>query len=272
MKNAKILIVPINYNTYSSLTSLINSIDESLKQCNTEISVDIHIADNSTIIEDFSYHTQYINSLKLKRNGNVGYFGGAAKVLNEIDSPQLYDFVIISNVDVKVDSTFFQNLVKQQLNEKVGWIAPQIWSHKESRDRNPKISQRYSKNKIGLIKLLWQFPILHKIYVKTLYRRKSITQSFFGEGIEEIYAGHGSFIILTKAFISRYPSIEYPIFLFGEELYLAELCRKANLSVLYNPVIKVLDTDHISTSKLKSRSFYRYNFEAIKYIINNFYE
>ena len=88
----------------------------------------------------------------------------------------------------------------------------------------------------------------------------------------DVYAGHGSFMIFTKAFFLKKPKLQYPVFLFGEEIYFAELMRSYSLKVTYIPRLKVFDKEHISTSKMKSDFYYKCNREAIKYLISTFYE
>lgn len=116
---------------------------------------------------------------------------------------------------------------------------------------------------------MYKIPLLHHIYQNSLYKRKKKKKE---SSQKRIYAGHGSFMIFTKIFFTQYSKIEYPIFLFGEELFFAELIRRKSLYVEYFPNIKVYDDEHISTSKMNSKFYYKCNREAIKYIISNFYE
>lgn len=118
-----------------------------------------------------------------------------------------------------------------------------------------------------MIRLFYRYPILHYLYTKTFYKSKKYVSKVAGN----IYAGHGSFIILTKEYIKRCGIINYPVFLFGEEIYLAEMCRENNFTVSYCPDISVSDKEHVSTGKIRSRLYYRYNYEAINYAIKTFY-
>ena len=90
-------------------------------------------------------------------------------------------------------------------------------------------------------------------------------------GGASVYAGHGSFIILTQAYLRRCGTIDYPVFLFCEELYLAEMCRRNGLAVVYVPHIRVNDTEHVSVGKMAHRDYCRHNLEAVSYIIRHFY-
>lgn len=264
----KILIIPVNFNSYKELDEYLESL-EIASQNQNDILIDVCIADNSTekvqICKDY-----YINlNLRVYQFSNLGYFGGALSIYNAITNLDKYDYVFISNVDVSYDKSFFSNLKNLEVNKNVGWLAPQIWSNCEGRDRNPKIITRYSYKKIKAIEIMWRFPILHRIYQSTFYKRKRNQEQI---NISEIYAGHGSFIILTKNFIKVFRKLNYPIFLFGEELFLAELCRIEGLTVEYCPSLKVWDEEHVSTSKMKSKFYYECNHSAIKYIISHFYE
>lgn len=264
----RILIIPVNFNSYKELDIYLKSIE--LAICDQKnIRIDICIADNSTeksVICRDDYPELNISVFQFP---NLGYFGGALAVYNSISELYKYDYVFISNVDVTYDKSFFSNLKEFEVRENVGWLAPQIWSNDESRDRNPKILKRYSLKRIKTIEIMWRFPILHMIYQSTLYKRKKYQSKI---NVSNIYAGHGSFIILTKYFTKAFPQLNYPIFLFGEELFIAELCRSVGLKVEYFPSLKVIDEEHVSTSKMRSKFYYRCNHSAIKYIISHFYE
>lgn len=263
-----VLIVAVNYDSYYELNRFLNSVDNAMANISTD-SVTVIVADNSInkMAIDIS---QYENiSVNVKPLLNLGYLGGAQKVINSELKFKQYDYVVISNVDIEVDSHFFYNLFMLNLSQDIGWIAPQIWSEEEERDKNPKVIERYSKSKLEKIRLLYKYPILDYIYTNTFYLKKKVRPQY---NEMDIYAGHGSFMILTKRFFDFYKEIHYPIFLFGEELFLAELNRRAGLCVRYIPDLKILDNEHVSTSKMKKRSYYKYNLDSINYILDTFYE
>lgn len=265
----RILIVCVNYNSYEHLMNYLDSIEKAKLNC-FNCSIDVYIADNSTEKQDVDIDRyKYIN-IKIFKFSNLGYLGGASAIINnEVDDIYYYDFVIISNVDVLVDDYFFSQLLNQTIHKDIAWVAPRIFSENENRDRNPKIITRIPFKKLYIFKMICKFPVLFYIYNKIIYKRKKKNHVF---SEQEIYAGHGSFIILTKAFFNKYDKLNYPIFLFGEELYFGELIKNAGLKVLYSPDIKINDIDHVSTSKMSSASYSKYNYIALKYIIDTFYE
>ena len=223
------------------------SIEQAKKIAMELVSVDVFVACNT-------------------RNNNPGFFGAVRLLMNQVDLGT-YDYVIISNVDLVIEEDFFIKLANYQCEKDIGWIAPQIWSEKEKRDKNPRQTVRYSLRKLKLLRLGYQYPWLDTLYTKTLYKRKKMDKKRPGL----VYSGHGSFIILTRSFIARCGKVNYPVFLFCEEIYLAERCLQAGLKVVYAPEIKVIDLEHVSTGKMGHRTYCRHNLEAIEYIIKTFY-
>lgn len=262
----KILLIAINFNSYKELKNYIESIVNAHRKC-LDISVDITIADNSSIIEDCAFNS-HSEKITLIRYNNIGYLGAAQSIINKNKNIFDYDYVAISNVDITMTEDFFLNLERANLPKDVAWVAPKIYSKDENRDRNPKVLNRYSKGKLQLLYYMYRFPMLFYLYTMTAYKRKKL-QPQYPE--MNIYAGHGSFMLLTRSFFESYPKIEYPIFLFGEELFLAELVRKANKKVRYVPSLVIEDSEHVSTSTLKKKSYFKYNQDSIKYILNTFH-
>jgi len=243
----RIAIFCVSYNSDKELEQYQSSLVKAASKAADQVTLDIFVARNT-------------------RDDNPGYFGGIKREMDKVDVT-VYDYCILSNVDLMVDEDFFERLATYDCTVNIGWIAPRIWSNAEQRDRNPKILNRYSLRKLQILRTFYQFPILDTLYTKTLYRKKKFESHPAGD----IYAGHGSFIILTKRYFERYGKINYPVFLFCEEIYLAEQCLKAGLRVTYVPDIKVTDTEHASTGKMGHHFYCRCNYEAMQYIIREFY-
>lgn len=269
----KFLLIPVNYNSYEQLSKYIGSCNSAFSRLKTnkdKVSIDIFVADNSNELIDFilpqnNNHFCY----KLFKNGNLGYLGGALRILNNLKNVEEYTYVIISNVDIEFDLNFFNSLLKNDYVPSIGWIAPAIISYAENRDKNPKIIKRYNLKALKILRLIYRFPILHYLYNNTLYKRKKFRQSFEAQSI---YAGHGSLMIFTGKALSSLLPLSYPVFLFGEECFFAEMLNKNGYSVYYDPSIKVYDKEHVSTGNMKRDFYYKCNHEAINYLISEFYE
>lgn len=267
----RLAIYCVTYNSYDELQRYLQSVKEAALRVGQSVGVDVFVADNT------EHHVQSISeawvgfTLKVfQLKHNWGYFGAVQKMMRTTDV-MAYDFVMISNVDLLLSADAFEKLTALHVDDHTGWIAPQIYSEAEDRDKNPKIKQRYTLGRLKMLRLMYAFPILHFLYTKTFYKRKKLERKTMSNGRQVIYAGHGSFIILTRAYMQKCGIPDYPVFLFGEEIYLAEKCRQGGLDVVYDPSVKIYDTEHASTGSLAKRRYYRYNKEAMEYIIHTFY-
>src|SRR6185437_3069774 len=97
-----------------------------------------------------------------------------------------------------------------------------------------------------------------------LWRRKSALKSWFAARLskstsdtngkrEFIYAPHGSLIIFSRRFFEAGGYLDKDLFLYGEEISVAEMCRSLSLPVLYEPRLRVVHNEHQSTGKALSR-------------------
>lgn len=273
MNNAiSILIACVNYNTYDKLIDFLDSINKAYLKINKNLNIDIIISDNSKNIKPIpKILDKNIKFTYIKNPSNLGYIGGVVNSLKDSKKKiSKYDYFIISNVDLKLDIDFFYQLLKLEQDSSAGWYAPSIISEKEGRDRNPKILYRPSLNKMKLTILMYKIPIFHYIYSKLIYspRSKKIQSNNLSR---EIYAGHGSFMIFTKNFNKRNEGFEFPSFLFGEEIYFAELIKNSKLKTIYVPKLKVFDFDHASTSKIKKKIYYKFNYQSMKVITKKYF-
>lgn len=261
-----ILLICVNYNTYKELDGYIESVRKSANKC-SNVNLKLYIADNSTSFQPCGIKSTHNIEIIQERYNNLGYLGAALKVYNKEIHYNDYDYVIISNVDILMDVSFFETLCNSEISSDIGWIAPSIKSLLIDRDKNPSVLHRYSKWKLQVLKMTYNRFVL-PLYEKLYYNKKQKNVSY---PEMDIYAGHGSFFLLTKRFVSKNPILEYPMFLYGEELFFAELNIIANLKVRYMPSLLINDFEHVSTSLLHKSTYYTYNKKAINYILDHFY-
>lgn len=243
----RIAVFCVTYNSDKELERYEASLSKATEKAKGEVELDIFVAHNT-------------------REDNPGYFGGISRQMEKVDT-EAYDYCILSNVDLTVEEDFFTKLADYECGEYTGWIAPQIWSQLEGRDRNPGRTERPSLKKLQMLRTFYRYPFLDTLYRHTFYRRKKYQSHPAGS----IYAGHGSFIILTRKYFEQSGKINYPVFLFCEELFLAESCRQNGLKVEYVPTLRINDSEHASIGKISHGTYCQYNHKAISYIIKTFY-
>lgn len=266
MTQYTLAIYCVNYHSYDSLNNYLISVDKSMEKVKDTISVTVLVADNSVPSTPVDYQPRFFSLHTIPTNDNKGYFGAIGFLMKVFD-PQKYDYSIISNVDVLLTDNFFIELSIFKCDNAVGWVAPSIISESHHFDWNPQAIQRYSLRKLKILRFLFKHPKLLQLKKKLFYEIRDIKKNSMGD----IYAGHGSFIILSKEYFIKCGIINYPVFLFEEEIYLAEECRKHHLTVLYYPQLKVFDIGGVSTGKMPSLQCCSHYVKALDYIISNYY-
>jgi GT2 family glycosyltransferase len=277
MKEPRSLLwICVNYNTYEETFNLIRGILEAHKPVKNDLKIDIIVADNSipsTLINPAGIEESGILFRQVITNSNVGYFGAVNfAIKQEKLIPSNYEFTVISNVDIQIEPDFFDNLLKVQTPVNTGIIAPSILSKLEHIDKNPGIVSRPTKNKMGFYQFLYSNSRFYRIFLKIRKFRMKISKHSTGKKARIIYAAHGSVIIFCNAYFAMDGTLKYPVFLFGEEIFLAEELRKRKLLTIYLPSIRVFDDEHINTSKLKIEAKCKMSYEAIEYLKNQYFD
>ena len=274
----KINLICINYNSDKDTRHYLQTIENDYLQNQNQLLLKVIVVDNSTIreketfkkdLKTYSFNIEYI------KNENNGYFGAAQVGLNYINKNNLdSDFTIVSNVDLSIQKDFFKNLISKQYNSNIGVIAPSILSNYRESDLNPKILKKAHKIKFMIFKIIFSsdilFNIQNKMNTKKYRKKKHYDNSRFH--MKNIYAAHGAFIIFTKEYFEKGGDFKYPIFLFGEEIYVAESCKKFDIKILYDKDLRIIDNDHGSTGKEKIAFIRREHKKAIKFILDNYYD
>lgn len=263
----RIAIYCVTYNSYPELYHYLDSICQAVKAINEKIEIEVFVADNTDKeIQEIIYQAEVIHIRVFPFHQNLGYFGAIKKMMEEI-SPLSYNYTIISNVDIMMQPDTLRQLNNYHAVEDIGWIVPSIISQNNGEDLCPQATHRYSHNKLKFLWLSFHFPYIHRLYAKTLYQHKKKTKAPAGT----VYAGHGSCIILTLEYFNRCGIIDYPVFLYEEEIYVAEECRIRGLKVIYNPSIIVYDIGKVSTGKTNWKENYRWHAEGLEFIMKKYY-
>lgn len=265
----KVVIFCVNYNSYDKTIEYLESINKAATQSDTA-DVTVVIADNSNPVLDIEKDFENLHILHIVTNANLGYLGAVVYAIKESHIElEKYNYIVISNVDLTIKEDFFDRLSTIVQEKNVGCIAPSIYSISEQYDRNPKMLAGTSRKKLKLLYLMYSIPLLYTINYRFISKKK-YEKKEYNERMK-IYAPHGSFMIFTPQFASFLQTFEYPAFLFGEEIFFAENLRLQGLDVVYEPALKVVDYDHVSTGQLKSKLCLKWNRQAICMLLEEYF-
>lgn len=241
----KILLICVTYHSDKELHAFMESVHRAAERVKGQLQVAIEVADNG--------------------QENRGYLGGAQTIYNT--KAQGYDFVSISNVDLEVKEDFFEQLLRID-TDGIGWMAPDIYTEKINRHENPYMCTRPTKRNFLIWRIIYSATWIYRIYHR-LYLWKNRKQPTYPA--RDIYAGHGSFMLFTKNFVTSNPELRFPGFMYGEEIYMAELNRAAHLQTVYAPTLRIANTGNINTGLINQTRKSAWSRESLHAIYQQFF-
>ncbi len=269
----KLIFTGVLYNNFSDFLGFVDSVNKAFenKVIDEDVSISINVVNNGDNLN--SLQKDELSQLNhnclhidlIEGHGNIGYFPGIYLTCKGYSSD--FDFFVVCNFDLKISENFFTELAEEN-RDRNEVIAPKIFSLSENKDRNPKIMNRPSCKAMLKYRCLYAIPYLHYFYKKYFYGKKKVVSYYNGV---KMYAPHGSFIIIKGCHEYLDKILNYPVFLFGEEIHVGEIAKNNQIPVIYNNRIKVLDSDHASTSLQKEGFIRKCNLQAINYLIKSYW-
>lgn len=241
----KYLLICVTYHSDEALRQFVESVHRASARVKGTMQVDIEIADNG--------------------QDNRGYLGGALPIYNQ--KAQGYDYVSISNVDLQLAPDFFEQLLTIDIAY-IGWLAPDIYTAKINRHENPCMLSRPTKSNFFIWNIIYSSTLIYRLY-HALYVLKSRQSREYPAC--EIYAGHGSFMLFTKAFVTQYPELHFPTFMYGEEIWFAELVRSTQLKTTYTPTLRIDNIGNINTGTMHQSLKSQWSKESLRAIYQQFF-
>jgi GT2 family glycosyltransferase len=275
----KVLMVVVHYKAHDGVLELLDSLQRLKGFCD----LDLVIVDNCSGEEQLSTIrravTQVPNAEVLESSINRGYFGAAkyAFDLHLGKGHDLPDWIIVCNHDVFIeDKDFFLKLFNQ--DSAVGVIAPRIQAVPTKIDQNPFMRRRpgwWRRFTMRLysaaypLAVTWDWLSRQK---RVLISRIPpwISRSQRNSGRQTIYAAHGSFMIFSRKYFEAGGTLDDQLFLFGEEIVVAESCRMLGLRVIFDSALSVLHNEHQSVGNGMSRRMFGYHREAVRHVLSKY--
>jgi GT2 family glycosyltransferase len=206
---------------------------------------------------------------------NPGYFGAAHQAFLQFFRDDPPDWLIVCNPDIRLtQEDFFRRLAA--LPPSAGAvIAPRIVSGRTGLDQNPYQRTRPTVLRMSLFRLVPRVWLLHwllRAQCRVRHRlRRSLksTSSACTLQPEIIYAPHGSFVIFGREYFQRGGGLNAGSFLYAEETFVAENCRRAGTRVAWVPSLAILHDEHVAIHV--SSMTRRFQVEASDYLYKEFF-
>jgi GT2 family glycosyltransferase len=273
---AKILLLVVNFRSKGSVIETL----ESIKRARESADVECIVVDNGSDPDELASIRSVVSidfkTQLLESSTNRGYFGAARFALNYyLEKPRrMPDWLIVCNHDIHIeDRSFFPKLLSRDPGQ-VGVIAPSIQVLPGKAEQNPFMKRRpgplrWTKLRFVscnyAVATVWDWLWRQKAKMKSWRARRGNALQRRGRR-EFVYAAHGSFLIFSRRFFESGGFLDCNLFLYGEEISVAEICRELSLPIVYEPLLQVLHMEHQSTGKVLTRFTYECQRKAIQYL------
>lgn len=241
-----VLVVGVSYKSGSDLRRFLATIPVT--------AVEVVIIENSQDCDDWetALAVGLREGVQVRRApANLGYFGALKYAYNSMDSGA-YRWIVLTNVDVEFQKGFFETLAEEDPGV-CGVLAPDIRDLSTGRQLNPYMRTRPSKRTLLRIRSLFKSLNVARLWVYSSSFRIRNRPSTAGPARERIYAPHGAVMCFSRRFFDIPSALNFPSFLFGEEIFVGEMCRRANLPIVVAPQLRVAHVGHVSTGVWRSR-------------------
>lgn len=280
LKKPKAVVITVNYRCALSTLEFVAS----LGNANEFSEVHVVIVDNASVEENASKIRRAIEDLPnvelLQSSRNKGYFGAARFGLNYYlaKDSNLPSWVIVCNHDTLIkDQRFFEKLFTCD-PATVGVLAPRITTSEQGLDQNPfmkkrpggwrQFTMRFQSSAYPL-GVTWDWLSRQKAAIKS--RVPSwVSRSKRNAGRQAIYAAHGAFMIFSRRFFEAGCKLDDSLFLYGEEISVAEMCRAVCLPIIYEPALSVVHNEHQSVGNGMTRRMFDYHRESVRRVLSKY--
>jgi len=269
----KVLILLVNYFNEGETCSFVR--EQVLRQDwnNTDVVITDNGSADPAMLSRLAGET---NGVYVFASGeNNGYLPGAASGLNSYlaKGSDFPDFVIVSNSDIGFEhKNFLGEMVVRTKNSGYDMTGPDIFSDFRHLHQNPLMKERITVRKLKML-ALFSSGVVPYYLLLTYHYARTVMAAWFRKDpgnsreIIPVYGIHGSFMIFNRNFFKKGGTLDSPLHLFGEEIYLAEMALAAGIRTGYDPGLKIIHHEHSTTGMYKSRKLVKQMNRSYRYLL-----
>lgn len=200
---------------------------------------------------------------------NLGYLNGCLYGVKESGSS--YSWIMVSNTDIEFkEKDFFEKAI-QNVSKDTWCIGPDIVLSATGIHQNPFLLQRPSKKKLWVWRTAYSDYMLFWLYFKlsALKPKKTIEKII---GSRNVYAVHGSCFLLRNECVEKMLPVCKNIFMYGEELLIAEIVFQNKKSIYCNMSIGIIHNENQVTGSVGMKRKQKWFKNSIDYLSCNIYK
>ena len=206
-------------------------------------------------------------------NENLGYLNGGLFGLSKYEEEgNSYEWGIICNTDIDIEDKSFLTHIESYNNSTLWGLAPNVVRKSNGNKQNPFLKERISKKRVHLYKLIYERKWAYKLFfflvkIKRVILKKEVVEVHSSY----IYAMDGSIFILRKPFIDTIINTQNDIFMYGEEIFIAELAYRNNKKIYYDEYINIVHNEKATTSLIGIGKKQKWFMQSYNYLWKEFF-
>ena len=202
---------------------------------------------------------------------NLGYLNGCLYGIKQYNSVNGNDIFVISNTDLTfLGDQVFSMIAEYMKDRRIWCLGPSI-QDSTGNYQNPFLTERPSAKKIQMWKFVQGNSILLKIYTDLSRVKKNIHKKNVKAETQDVYALHGSFLVLSYACMRELLNFRNEIFMYGEEILTAELVRTNGRIVRYVSDIEIIHNENSTTRLTNSKNKAKWYKQSFNHIYLTFF-
>lgn len=254
----RICLIAVHYRNHAQTQAFLNQIKN--------WDLDIHIADNSAASNPLQSNLDQVHIHTFA--DNPGYFGAVQRVWETLPA-QDYDYVLVSNTDLVFADDFLS--VLQNLQSSAAILGPSIRSEISGKEINPLYTQRPRAARMRLLAKVFRFYLSGALWQLMGWFYAKLRAKTCTTAQKKIYAAHGSLLIVARPYFQAGLDFSYPIFLYGEEIWMAEHCSQKGLEIHFEPSLRASHIEHGSLGIWPSRKVWKAHRDSNDYMLRKFF-
>lgn len=227
-------------------------------------------------VKDYDYLEGELNRIDLrtflhKPGKNLGYLNGCLYGVSKTILPKTY-WLTVCNTDLTFESeSFFEDITRGV--EKDTWcIGPNIVLKTTEKKQNPFFKLRPSYKAMQMRRFVYSYFLTYKLYCKLSEIKEKTVETSRECNSQYVYSVHGSCFILKSDIVSLLTKEAKNIFMYGEELLVAEIIRENEKKVYFNSCTTVIHDENQVTRKITTKTKQEWFVKSTNYLCRRFFE
>jgi GT2 family glycosyltransferase len=277
MKSEKILVILMNYFNEEEVVFFIENQLVPGRIPELDVLVVINGTDDRLKLENLTRAHRQVSVIDA--GANRGYLPGAKFGLDHYmaEGNPMPRAVIISNSDLVIsDKSFLNKLYETISHGGFDILGPDITSLLTGEHLNPYIPHRISRFKMKTIFFFSRNFLLYNFFLFISYLKHFTGHVFhvsgnYVRGKTLTYGIHGSFMVFARSFFEKGGTFNYPVKMFGEEIFLGEQALKHGMTVMYEPAMALVHHEHSSTGMFKNMRIVNDLHESYGFLLREYF-